>query len=142
MMLNTNATRSLPMPTPHNPNNTHYIAQYKANNPRRGVSAVRGLTNDEPVKGSIAFISEPPYYPEHNSEHPYYSYNTNEYPNDFAQADKYFNNLVQAHIDTYNTHKYPNDPVQSDKDTYCVPQLPNTPVDNTSFTLIDELPKR
>ncbi len=110
------------MPTPHNPNNTHYIAQYKANNPRRGVSAVRGLTNDEPLKGSIAFISEQPYYPEHNSEQPYYSYNTNEYPN--------------------NPHTNPNNGVHSDKDTYCVPQLPNTPVDNTSFTLNDELPKR
>ena len=50
------------MPTPHNPNNAHYIAQYKANNPRRGDKAVSGLNNCEPVKGSIAFVSEQPYY--------------------------------------------------------------------------------
>jgi len=50
------------MPTPNNPNNAHYIAQYKANNPRRGDKAVSGLNNSEPVKGSIAFVSEQPYY--------------------------------------------------------------------------------
>ena len=50
------------MPTPHNPNNAHYIAYYKANNPRRGDKAVSRQTNCEPQKGSIAFVSEQPYY--------------------------------------------------------------------------------
>ena len=65
------------MPTPHNPNNAHYIAQYKANNPRRGDKAVSGLNVGEPVKGSIAFVSEQPYYsgkqPYYSGKQPYYS---------------------------------------------------------------------